>query len=126
MNASTILRESTINQEGDYGSKANLIPQYPQLTTSLHYNIYVDGACKEKKEVVGGYIVAHKKILLSWSICIGICPTADYAESRSIYEGLIRSKQLGISAAQLHADSQLLWTKWHNLSTLIDMRMPYI
>lgn len=55
--------------------------------------------------------------LLSWSLDIGSCPNADYAEARTIYEGLKQAHLLGKIGAQLFTNSQLLWQNFAHQNT---------
>lgn len=68
-------------------------------------------AYKGNKGAVGGFIEKNGTILLSWCIHFGNCSSAEYAEARSIYEGLLRFQH---HTTTIHTNSQLLWTKLLN------------
>lgn len=67
--------------------------------------ILVDGAYKNNTGAIGGFITINGHFTICWSINIGICPTAAYAEVRAIQEGLLKCHQLHIIAADMNTDS---------------------
>lgn len=67
--------------------------------------IFVDGAHKQGNGAIGRIMVEDARMLLSWSLFIGTCPTSCYAEARAVMEGLLKCKQLGLTYAAIYTDS---------------------
>lgn len=68
----------------------------------------MDGAHKQHKGAIGGFIVQDNKNLLSRSLYIGANPNAEYSEARAILEPLLKSSQLNLYVVVIHIDTQQL------------------
>lgn len=73
--------------------------QYNEVVSYEMPLILVDGTCKDKIGAIGGLIIHHGVVILTWSLNVGVCPSSEYVEIRTMFEDLIKLAQVNFTRA---------------------------